>query len=82
VICLFSILFYFSMSLTGNIVKNNNNEINYTYTKAICNSTNFCQDNVITCKGNKTISIKPITGAVVQHNKDWIDPRENKDRLC
>lgn len=52
------------------------------HTKAICNSTNFCQDYIITCIGNKTISKNPITGAVVQHDKDWIDPRVDKDMLC
>ena len=55
-----------------------------TYTKAICNESNFCQDNIIACDGNKTISITPITGAVVQHPENWEDPRDEKtkEKLC
>jgi hypothetical protein len=70
-------------SLTGNVIRQQ--ELNlYSYTKAICNSTNYCQDNEITCEGNTTISVIPITGAVIQHSKEWIDPRDEKekDKLC
>jgi hypothetical protein len=69
--------------LTGNLIREQESS-NSTYTKAICNSSNFCQDNEITCQGNKTILVKPITGAVIQHSQDWIDPRnkEYKDKLC
>ncbi len=53
----------------------------YTYTTAICNESNFCQDHLITCKGNQTISINPITSATIQHPKNWKDPRKNS-KLC
>jgi hypothetical protein len=53
----------------------------YTYTKAICNETNFCQDNIITCQDQKLISTKPITGAIIQHPEDWQDPRTPTE-LC
>jgi hypothetical protein len=68
--------------ITGNIIKEQ--PIDYMYTKAICNSSNFCQDYQVECQNNKTISISPITGAVVQHETDWIDPRQEQDRnkLC
>ena len=94
-ILLASILFYFNNNkITGNIIKtvilenknNNNDEFldDYTYTKAICNSTNFCQDNLIKCDGNKLISITPITGAAVQFPNDWEDIRTKDEinRLC
>jgi hypothetical protein len=39
----------------------------HSYTKAICNKTNFCQDYEIKCENKKLISITPITGAFVQY---------------
>ena len=53
-------------------------------TKAICNETNFCQDYEITCEGNNTISITPMTGAFIQHSESWKDKRtqEEKNKLC
>lgn len=47
----------------------------HSYTKAICNETNFCQDNLIECEDNNVKSINPITGAFVQFDKNWQDPR-------
>lgn len=64
-------------SLTGNIIIDE-----YTHTKALCNETNFCQDYIITCKGNITISTTPISGATVQHKQDWADPRSDPKTLC
>jgi uncharacterized membrane protein len=81
-------IFFLNKSLTGNIIKiikeNNKTNDKYMYTKALCNESNYCQDNEITCQGNKTISVTPITGAVVQHPKDWQDPRSetDKNKLC
>lgn len=90
-----SVLFYFNNNgITGNIIANtlnrNNNQNNiknlddYTYTKAICNSSNFCQDHLIKCDGNKLIASTPITGSAVQFSGDWEDIRtkEEIDRLC
>lgn len=54
----------------------------YTYTTALCNSTNFCQDNIIECKGNKTLSITPISGAIVQHETNWENPNKKISNLC
>ncbi|MEI6058316.1 MAG: hypothetical protein WCP89_00945 [archaeon] len=67
-------------NLTGRVIENSL----HTYTKAICNSTNYCQDYEISCDGNRTLNINPITGAAVQHVKEWIDPRNNKTKeiLC
>ena len=53
----------------------------YTYTKAICNENNFCQDHIITCENKKIISVNPITGASIQHSNTWKDPRENKSEI-
>ena len=73
-------IFLINTTITGNIIKEQENTSNYMYTKALCNETNYCEDNEISCKGNEIISIIPITGAAVQHSEEWIDPRPNEDR--
>lgn len=65
--------------LTGKVIDNNQE---YSHTKAVCNETNFCQDYEITCKNKEVMSIKPITGAVIQHTEDWKDPRNKSKDLC
>lgn len=69
--------------ITGKAVQTENKNI-YSYTKAICNETNYCQDYEITCEGEKVISTQLITGAAVQHSENWQDPRdkETRERLC
>lgn len=66
-------------NISGAVISNK-----YSYTKAICNETNYCQDYEIICEENKTISIRPMTGAFIQHPKSWKDPRleEEKNKLC
>jgi hypothetical protein len=56
----------------------------YSYTKAICNETNYCQDYEIVCKNGEIINKNPITGAAIQHPLDWKDPRDNEtiNELC
>lgn len=65
-------------TLTGAIIKD------YSYTKAICNNTNYCQDYEITCSGQNPTTIKPTTNVTVQHTEDWEDPRGNQTdkKLC
>ncbi len=53
----------------------------YTYTKAICNEDNFCQDYEVTCLNSELTEMTPITGASIQHNPNWEDPRENKSEI-
>tara|TARA_Y100000296_G_scaffold86209_1_gene125111 strand:- start:535 stop:822 length:288 start_codon:yes stop_codon:yes gene_type:complete len=78
-ILVFSITFYYS-NLTGKIVKDINN---YTFTKAVCNDSNYCEDYEVSCEGNNLVSFTP-TGAVTQLGNDWKDPRDKKliERLC
>jgi hypothetical protein len=45
-----------------------------SFTKAVCKD-NFCQDYLFNCKDNQITSINPITGAAIQFNKQWQDPR-------
>jgi len=78
--------FFLNRIITGNVIQEQQNSSNnlHMYTKALCNDSNYCQDNEITCQGNQTVSVSPITGAVIQHEKDWQDPRNesDKDKLC
>ena len=70
--------------LTGQTINNEENLSEYTYTKAICNEKNYCEDNEIKCRGNEIISVTPITGAAVQFSENWEDPRDSKinEKLC
>jgi len=72
-------LFYNPFQSTGQVISDR-----YTYTKAICNSSNFCQDYEIVCENNQLTEMKPITGAFVQHYDEWNNPQteEQKNRLC
>ena len=47
----------------------------YSYTTAICDETNFCQDHIVICEGKNIIAKIPITGAFIQFSKSWKDPR-------
>lgn len=76
VILLVIMISFGAMSLTGRAIMNE-----YTYTRAFCNETNFCQDYIVTCDDNIAIDLTPISGAMVQHRDDWEDPRDDTT-LC
>ena len=61
---------------TGQVI-----ESRYSYTKAICDENNFCQDYEVTCLNGEVIDSRPLSGAVIQHNDDWEDPRKNKSEI-
>ena len=65
-----------SSNLSGLKISSNSNI--FSHTKAICNSTNFCQDYEIHCENEKIIKMSPITGAAVQFSSEWTDPRDEK----
>lgn len=56
-------------------------ESRYSYTKAICDENNFCQDYEVACLNGEVQNIQPISGAVIQHTSDWEDPRKNKSEI-
>lgn len=66
-------------TITGKVVQENF----YSWTKAICNQTH-CQDYEIKCSGNNLISKNPITGAIIEIPKDWVDPRNEtyRHKIC
>ncbi|MBU1135894.1 MAG: hypothetical protein KJ559_00070 [Nanoarchaeota archaeon] len=85
-ILIFALVFLFVITLivffdfsTGKNIKNF-----YIHTKAICDEKNYCQDYEITCLEDNLVNIVPITGASIQHKKEWKDPRniETRDILC
>ncbi len=53
--------------------------ITHTFTKAICDGTNYCQDYVVVCNGNSILGLNAITGAAVQFDSDWQDPRNDQE---
>ena len=71
-----------NINFSGKVIENQPQF--YSYTKAICNETNFCQDYEIICNGNELVETKSITGATIQHLKNWKDPRdiETIKRVC
>ena len=70
------------MNLIGSEEDQSLNE--YSYTKAICDGKNYCQDHEIVCKNKEVVSVTPITGASVQFSKNWQDPRaeDTKEVYC
>ena len=68
---------FINANIAGNAIKNN---FDYSFTKAVCDDKNFCQDYIIKCQNNKTLEMSPITGAAIQFSSSWKDPR-NKDAI-
>ena len=64
--------------ITGGTIQNH-----YTYTKAVCNETNYCEDYEITCQDDEVVSMNP-TGAAIQFSNDWEDHRNEEiiERIC
>ena len=74
---------FLNQTLTGGVVETQDEKV-YSYTKAVCNETNYCQDYEVVCEGERVVGMSPITGAVAQYSEDWEDPRDEGvvDRLC
>ena len=51
-----------------------------SFTKAVCEN-NYCQDYLFECNDTKITAISPITGAAVQFDNKWKDPR-NKNQIA
>ena len=81
-IILITILIFLSFNLFQNITGMVAID-SYSFTKGICNETNYCEDYEINCEGNKVVSMK-FTGAAIQNPFDWKDPRnkETIEKLC
>ena len=88
ILILFSVLLIFlgilvviftRQGITGEVIKDIE-----SFTSAICNETNFCQDYEVTCQDGKFLNMIPISGAVTQYSPKWKDPRNNTniENLC
>tara|TARA_B100000315_G_C14315950_1_gene468559 strand:- start:271 stop:558 length:288 start_codon:yes stop_codon:yes gene_type:complete len=77
-ILIFSIFNLFQ--ITGEVVKEINN---YSFTKAVCNNSNYCEDYEVVCEGKDLVSFTP-TGMAIQLPGGWEDPRDKDsiERLC
>ena len=64
--------------LTSKTIKQIPNQ--YSYTKAICDESNYCEDYIVECKGNNLIKLNP-TGFAIQQSQDWADDRKYRE-LC
>jgi hypothetical protein len=86
VMSLVLIVLTLSLILVVSAINETSSEIgtNYTWTKAVCNSSNLCQDYLIECKNKSVVSMSPITGAVVKFSDNWHDPRpqETINKIC
>ena len=74
---IFLVVFY-GNSVTGGAVLSE-----HSYTKAICNSSNYCEDYEVVCSAGELQKLSP-TGYSVQLSGSWNDTRKNKnfDGLC
>ncbi len=72
-----------SFSISSQEISTENTNL-HAWTKAICTKDNFCQDYYIECNGQEPAKLSPITGAAVQFDSMWQDPRtlEHRERLC
>lgn len=79
IIGILSISFIFATNFSSK----SNHKYDYSWTKAICNETH-CQDYEIVCKDKKVISQTPLTGAIIDINENWNDPRteEFRNKFC
>lgn len=71
-------------SLGQNYITGKNVEdFTHSFTKAICDENNYCEDYEIVCNDNKILKINP-TGNAIQFSLDWKDLRdeETRNKLC
>jgi len=72
--------FIFKNQITGSTIQDFNDS--YTYTKAICNNSNYCIESEITCENNSVVNVKPLTKDA-QFSENWTDPRpKDQEQLC
>jgi len=72
------------LTLAQDQLQQKENRINLSsFTKAVCKN-NYCQDYYFKCNNKIITSINPITGAAIQFDNDWKDPRSKKqiNKVC
>jgi hypothetical protein len=69
--------------LTGELATLASNPGFVSKTVAVCNSSNFCQDYRVICKGGEELSREPVPGATIQKPEGWVDERNvDYSNLC
>jgi len=70
-------------NITARVIDSSQEKNINTFTKKLCNSTNFCQDYKITCWGNQVIEIKPVSNNI-QFEDDLNNPKTKEliRKLC
>ncbi len=55
----------------------------YSYTKAVCDEKNYCEDYEIICGENNMLEFN-LTGFAVQFSQEWKDPRNKNaiEKIC
>lgn len=66
--------------ISSSEIQNPSKNLPYTssFTKAVCNESNLCQDYEITCKNSTQIRFQA-TGFTVQFPEDWVDKRTKQE---
>jgi len=84
ILALFLLISFVVLVVSQIFISQNYFPYDSSFTKAICDKENSCQDYKIFCKEKRAVSISPITGAVIQFSKDWEDPRSEEiiSRFC
>jgi len=67
----------FSSGISGSVIYETGN---YTWTKAVCNSENWCMDVVISCADGNVVGIEPVD-SLVKHGENWTDIRGNSSDI-
>lgn len=74
------LLIMYNSQITGEVILDE-----FSYTRAICNKSNYCEDYIVECKNQEVSSLTP-TGNAVWHEPSWKDPRDkeylNKSNYC
>ena len=73
----------FFITLISAKIDEKNYSNTYSFTKAVCDEKNYCEDYEIKCENGKLAKFSP-TGFTIQNSNDWTDPRTQEDveRLC
>jgi len=71
-----------SQAITASVIENPDSDY-LTYTKAVCDERNYCEDYGVVCFDGNLVELNP-TGFASQFSLDWVDSRseETITKLC
>ena len=65
------------LNFTGQVIGDGT----FSYTRAICDDNNLCEDYIIECESYSVKKLTP-TGFTIQQESNWTDNRTPKENLC